>query len=118
MYFTNERGEDHWDIAVSAAAGKKSIVAKDVRLPMRASPALSSDGGWVAWGSDVPEKAGSIYLTKLDGSRTIAVATGLVATGEPALTSAGGKTYLAFTALPSAGADWRQLHIIDISDKL
>jgi hypothetical protein len=26
-----------------------------------------------------------------------------------------GRSYLTFTALPAAGADWRQLHVIDIT---
>jgi hypothetical protein len=36
VFFTNERGDDKWDIAVSEAAGQKRTLAKDVRLPLRA----------------------------------------------------------------------------------
>lgn len=118
VFFTNERGDDHWDIGTSKGPGDKSVIAKDVRLPMRATPALSPDGRHVAWGSNINEQASAIYVTSLDGGRTVKIDTGLVATGEPALTSAGGRTYLAFTALPKAGADWRQLHVIDITGKL
>jgi Tol biopolymer transport system component len=117
VYFSNERGDDHWDIATSTGPGNKKTIAKDVRLPMRATPALSPDGQWVAWGSSVPAKAGSIYLTNVATGQTTSIATGLVATGEPALASAGGRTYLAFTALPSEGADWRSLHVIDVTGK-
>lgn len=118
VYFTNERGDDHWDIGTSSGPGNKQVIAKDVRLPMRATPALSPDGRYVAWGSNINEKAGSIYVTPVSGGSTVKIDTGLVATGEPAIASAGGRTYLAFTALPKAGADWRTLHVIDITGKL
>lgn len=117
VYFTSERGDGHWDIAVSSGPGNKTIIAKDVRLPVRASPALSADGQWVAYGSDLSDKGKFIFLTKVDGSGTVQVDTGLIAAGEPALASADGRTFMAFTALPDVGADWRQLHIVDISDK-
>ena len=117
MYFTSERGDGHWDIAVSSGPGKKKVIAKDVRLPVRASPALAGGGQWVAYGSDLPEKGKFIFFTKLDGSTTIEIDTGLIAAGEPAITSANGRTFMAFTALPDVGADWRQLHIVDISGK-
>lgn len=118
VFFTAERGEDHWDIAVSIGPGQKRTIARDVRLPLRAAPAVSPDGQWVAYGTSNPDKADSIYLTRIDGSKTIAIPTGLVACGEPAMVSAGGKVWLAFTALPSEGADWRHLNVIDITDKL
>ncbi|MDP6934459.1 MAG: hypothetical protein QGG40_16155, partial [Myxococcota bacterium] len=41
VFFTNERGEDHWDIAVSSGPGNKKVLAKDVRLPLRSTPSLS-----------------------------------------------------------------------------
>jgi hypothetical protein len=71
----------------------------------------------VAYGSDLSDKGKFIFLTKVDGSGTVQVDTGLIAAGEPALASADGRTFMAFTALPDVGADWRQLHIVDISDK-
>lgn len=118
VYFSSARGDEHWDLVVSTGPGQRKTLAKDVRLPIRSKPAVSGDGRWVAWGSSAPEKAGSIYLTRTDGSKTVAVATGLVAAGEPALLSRGGRTFLAFTALPSEGADWRSLHLLDISNKV
>jgi Tol biopolymer transport system component len=117
VFFTSERGDGHWDIAVSSGPGQKKVIAKDIRLPVRAPPALSPDGQWVAYGADNPDLARFIFFTKLDGSATVKYDTQLVAAGEPALTSSGGRTFLAFTALPSAGADWRQLHIADVSGK-
>lgn len=118
VYFSSGRAEGAWDLVVSNGPGDKKTIARDVRLPIRSKPAVSADGRWVAWGSAVPEKAGSIYLTKTDGSGTTEVRTGLVAAGEPSLVTVGGSTFLAFTALPSEGADWRSLHILDISGKV
>lgn len=118
VYFSNERGDDHWDIGASNGVGKKRTIAKDVRLPMRSTPALSPDGQWVAWGSSIPGKAGAIYITNVGTGETRTIDTGLVATGEPALGGSGGRLFLAFTALPSEGADWRSLHVIDVTGKL
>lgn len=118
VFFSNERGDEHWDIAVSTGVGQKRTVARDVRLPIRSSPAISPDGQWVAYGTASPENSAVIYMTRLDGSRTIQINTRLVAAGEPALVSAGGRTILAFTALPGEGADWRQLHLMDITNQL
>jgi Tol biopolymer transport system component len=118
VFFTNERGDQRWDIGVSRGPGDKKTIAKDVRLPLRAAPSLSDDGRWVAWGTSVPEKAGKIYVTRVDGSSTVEFSTGLVAAGEPSLVTAAGRTWLAYTALPSDTAAWRQLHIMDITGKL
>lgn len=118
VYFSNERGDDHWDIGASSGVGDKKTIARDVRLPMRSTPALSPDGQWVAWGSSVPAKAGSIYVTNIASGQTRTIDTGLVATGEPALGTSGGRLFLAFTALPSEGADWRSLHVIDVTGQL
>jgi len=119
VYFTGELGVDHWDIGiVPSAGGDRRILAKDVRLPQRAAPALTPDGKAVVYGSSEPAKDGSVYITKLDGSGTVEIKTGMAAVGEPSVITAGGKSWLAFTALPSAGSDWRQLHVIDITGKI
>ena len=119
VFFSNERGDDHWDIALSNGPGNKQTLARDVRLPIRSVPALSPDGQWVAYGTATPEDSSIIYMTRVDNAnQTITIETGLVAAGEPALIEAGGRVMLAFTALPSAGADWRQLHIMDITNQL
>ncbi len=118
VFFSNERGEEHWDIDVSSGPGDKRTLARDVRLPLRATPALSPDGQWVAYGVNDPEKAHSIFLTRIDGSRTVEIPTRMVAAGEPALVDVNGRTFLAFTALPNDSADWRQLVVMDITGKL
>jgi Tol biopolymer transport system component len=118
VYFSNERGDEHWDIAVTTNPGQKKTIARDVRLPIRSVPALSSDAKWVAYGTALPEHSSAIYIVSVDGSRTVQINTGLVAVGEPSLIDVSGRTMLAFTALPSVGADWRQLHIMDISGEL
>jgi len=118
VFFSNERGEAHWDVVVSAGTGQKTTIAKDVRLPLRASPSITPDGKWVAYGVDNPEKASAVFFTSLDGTRTVEVETGLVACGEPSVIQVNSRLFLAFTALPSEGADWRQLHILDVTDKV
>ena len=118
VYFSNERGDEHWDVVVSAGPGDKTVLAKDVRLPDWAAPAISPDGQWVAYGLSSPAKDDKIEFTRIDGSSTVEVDTGLVACGDPAMVEAGGRWYLAFTALPSEGSDWRRLHIMDITGKL
>ena len=70
------------------------------------------------WVSSEPSKAGSIMVSRLDGSGTKEIDTGLVACGEPSLTEVGGKFFLAFTALPPEGSDWRRLHVIDVTGRL
>jgi len=118
VFFSNERGEDHWDIGLSRAPGDKSTLAKDVRLPLRATPALSPDGNWVAHGHNDPEKAGNITLVNLGSGSAVDITTGMVAAGEPALVSADGRIFLAFTALPADDATWRQLQVIDVTNQI
>jgi len=118
IYFTSERGGGVWDVAISSGQSQSKTLAKDIRLPFRAAPSLSPDGKWVAYGLENPDKATSIWLTKLDGSKTIAIKTPHQACAEPSLTEVGGKIYLAYTGLPSEGSNWRQLHIVDVTDKL
>lgn len=119
VYFTNERGDDRWDIAaVPAAGGERRIVAQDIRLPLRSQPALTPDGAAVLYTSSAPAKDSTVYVVKLDGSGTREIATGLSAVGDPAVVIANGRTFLAFTALPTTGSDWRQLHVIDVTGQL
>ena len=117
-YFTSERGEGKWDIAIATAGGKRDVIAKDVRLPARAAPALSPDGQWVAYGSADPEAGDQIFFSRVDGSATKSVKTAHKACGEPSLVMAGGRMLLAYTALPSEGSDWRRLHVQDITGTL
>lgn len=118
VYFTSERGDGHWDIAVVDAVGKRAVVAQDVRLPARAAPAVTPDGQAVAYTASDPEKGDRIYVSRLDGSSTVEIPTGLVACGEPAIVTANGRTWLAFTALPAEGSDWRRLHVLDVTGKI
>ncbi|MDG1481535.1 MAG: hypothetical protein P8R54_18205 [Myxococcota bacterium] len=118
VFFSNERGDDHWDIAVSSGVGNKKTIARDIRLPQRATPSVSPDGRWVAYGVEDPDNSGKIMFTRTDGSTTVSLVTGVVACGEPSLIDAGGRVFLAYTALPSEGADWRQLHIEDVTSLL
>lgn len=119
VYFTNERGEGHWDIAVTDKGGnQRTILAREVRLPMRATPAITPDGRSVVYTMSDPEQGDRLMVTKLDGTKTVEIPTSLVACGEPNLVEAGGKVWAAFTALPAAASDWRQLYIVDVTGKL
>jgi Tol biopolymer transport system component len=118
VFFSNEGGDDQWDICVSRQPGQKTIIGSNIRLPLRAQPELTPDGQWVVYGVSDPEQSHKIFLSRLDGTRTIRINTGLIAAGEPAVTEVNGQTFLAFTALPKAGADWRQLHVVNISNQL
>ncbi len=119
VYFSGERGDDQWDILVSKADGSgRKVLAKGVRLPLRARPALSPDGKWVAFAYDDPSKADSVWLVSLDGGPTVEVPTGFKGCGEPSLVQSNGRTILAYTALPSSEADWRFLYVEDVTDKL
>ena len=80
VFFDGSRGEDHWDV-VSASGGTKVVIAKDVRLPLRARPAVSPDGRWVAYAFSDPTKSDKIMMSKVDGSKTVA------STGWPSSTS-------------------------------
>jgi len=117
VYFSSERGEGHWDVmAVNGTGGSPRTVTQDVRLPVRAAPAVSPDGRHIAVVSSNPAEGDKIRIVALDGSGTREIETGLVACGEPSIAERGGRTWLAFTALPAAGADWRALHVVDITE--
>jgi Tol biopolymer transport system component len=118
LFFSSERGGESWDVVVSPSPGKKKTIAKDVRLPFRSPPALSPDGKWVAYGLEHPDSSNKIWLSKVDGSKTISIKTQYEACGEPAITTVDGRVFLAYTALPTEGSDWRQLHTVDITSQL
>ena len=119
LYFTSERGEEFWDIAiVDPSNSERRIVARDVKLPMRAAPSLTPDQRAVVYVSSESQLANSIRVTDLQSGETVEFETNLVACGEPAMMRANGRTWLAFTALPNAGSDWRSLHVIDVTDRI
>jgi len=119
VYYDGARGEGIWDLATaSASGGNQKILARDVRLPTRARPAVSSDGSWVAYSYADPTKDHKVIVQKVDGSKTVEITTSHKACGDPALTEVDGRVMLAYTALPDSGADWRKLHVVDITDKL
>lgn len=119
VYYTNERGDDRWDVAiVPMIGGDRKVLGKDVRLPLRSAPPISPDGTSVLYGSSEPSKDGSVFVAKLDGSAVKEIKTGLTAVGDPSMVTSNGRTFLAFTALPANGSDWRQLHVIDVTGQL
>ena len=119
LYFTNARGADVWDIVSVDDAGRDEVIlAKDVRLPLRARPAVTPDGQWVAWAPNRAELSGKVYLTRIDGSAIAGYQSPHDACGEPALTVSAGRTILAYTFLEDSGADWRHLGLADVTDIL
>ncbi len=117
VYFDNSRVSQEWDVK-STSGGTAKTIAKSVRLPLRARPALSPDGQWVAYTHEDPTKSSSVMISKLDGSKTVEIKTEYTACGEPALTEQNGKLLLAYTALPNTGADYRKLFVTDITGKI
>lgn len=119
LYFDGTRGENQWDLmSVDPNGGDGKQIARGVKLPHRARPSISPDGEWVAYVFDDPQKANKIMLSKVDGSKTVEIPTDHTACGEPVLAKQGDRTLLAYTALPSSGAEWRFLTVVDISGKL
>jgi Tol biopolymer transport system component len=119
VYFTNERGDDHWDIAVvsTVPGSTRRILARDIRLPLRSPPQVTPDGRAVVYGTMNAKEDSAIFLTKVDGSGTTRVETGMRAVGDPSVATVGGTSWLAFTGLPSGSADWRQLHVIELKGR-
>ncbi len=105
-----------WNLVSTKIGNRGLVLLEDVRLPHRAGPALSK--GWVAAAHDAAEKSGSIALIAVDGSARFDIQIDGTAAGEPALITHGGRTLLAYTALPNKGADWRTLRIVDITDSV
>ena len=70
------------------------------------------------YGVETLDKSDRIWLTKVDGSKTISIKTPHKACAELPLTEVNGKIYLAYTGLPSEGSNWRQLHIMDVTSQL
>jgi len=118
VFFSAGKTEGHWDLkAINGDGSNLHMLAEGIRLPIRARPALTPDGKWVAFAYDDPTKANKIVLETIDGSKTIEVPSKYVACGEPAIGLQNGRILLAYTALPSADADWRFLDVVDITDK-
>lgn len=117
LFFDGSRGDEHWDL-MSTMRGKTRTLARDVRLPLRARPALSPDGRYVAYAFADPTKSKTVMIAKVDGGGATAVETPFSAVGEPAFGQQGPRTLLAYTALPASGSEWRFLYVADVSDKV
>jgi Tol biopolymer transport system component len=116
VYFAATSSEGPWNIVKADANGEnKQILARGIRLPYSARPAVSPDGKWVAFTYDNPVKANSVYLAAIDGSQVKEIKTDFRACGEPAIGTQDGRIMLAYTAIPSGEADWRMLQVVDIS---
>lgn len=119
VVYIGSEGGGGWDpLLTGPDQADARVLARGVRVPLRSRPALSADGRWVAFAYDDPSRADSVWLAELDGEARVEISTDFVGCGEPALVQQGGRTLLAFTALPSSKADWRFLYVQDITARL
>src|SRR5262249_33300440 len=77
-----------WNL-LSVAGDQATTLAANVRFPLRARPALTPDGKWVAYSLTDPQRSSSIVLSRVDGSATVEVPTSFTGCGEPAITVQG-----------------------------
>lgn len=82
VYFDSPDGE-RWSV-VAKLGDVARTVATDVRLPVRAAPALTPDRAWLAW-TDGQGDSDLVHLTNLVDGRIVDVATGLKVAAEPAI---------------------------------
>lgn len=117
MLFFSSLGPSGWELQ-SVTGEVRSTLASGVRLPLRARPAVSSDGRHVAYTYDDPTKNMFVEVARTDGTGVVQIRTPYVACSDPALTVRDGRTILAYTALPEGDAGWRFLVVQDITGAL
>ncbi|MEZ4316422.1 MAG: hypothetical protein R3F61_02910 [Myxococcota bacterium] len=110
VFFDGGPEGDAWEIRFAGADGEV-VLAEGVRLPLRARPAVSPDGAWVAYALEDPAQSEDLWFARVDGSDRVRVPTGRFAVGEPALTERDEGLDVAFTALATRDADVRTLHV-------
>lgn len=115
LFFDGGRGGGRWDLIALAPDGTRRVLGRDVRLPLRARPAVSPDGRWVAFIHDGADRDDRVVLAAVDGSRRVEVLTGHVSCGEPAIGVRDGRIWLAWTGLPAADAGWRRVAVEDVT---
>ncbi len=111
VYFAQQG--DTWSIE-AVQDGKVRTLAEEVRLPLRARPAISPDGAWVAFAYEDPRESDALVFVRVDGSEQVSVHTDLVAVGEPAIGARDERWRVAYTGLPDVGADFRRLYWMDV----
>lgn len=115
LLFSSARADGVWDVVSVDEQGQDAVIlAQDVQLPLRARPAVSSDGRWVAWASAQPARSTSVFLTRIDGGGTVEYVSPYGACGEPALAERDGHTLLAYTYADGT----RKLAIADVTELL
>lgn len=82
VYFDSPDGE-RWSV-VAWLGDTARTLASDVRLPVRAAPALTPDRAWLAWTAD-QSASDVVHLTNLADGRIVDVSTGLSVAAEPAV---------------------------------
>lgn len=118
LYFDGSRGQGAWDLRSVQRTGADTVLAQGVRLPERARPALSPDGRWVAWCLRDPDRDDAVWVRDLSSGREVELQVQGERVGEPALGQLEDRVLLAWTALPDASANWRELYFADVTDAL
>ena len=116
LYFSSPRSDAVWDL-MAWHDGTSTPIARDVKLPERARPAVSPDGALVAWASARRDLHDSIFLAPvLHPKRVERIPTSFQRVGEVALGRQGDTDLLAYTFLPDEESDWRSLAVVSLSD--
>lgn len=121
LYFSNERDTANWDLKqMNRSGGGVKTLAKNVRLPERARPAVDPTGKYVSYTLSEPaEMADSVFIINLASGAKKEIKTEFTACGEPALgRTKDGSTVLAYTALPGEKAAYRFLYAQEVTNVL
>ncbi len=105
LWFHEEDGVD--------LRSRERVLAEGVRLPTAGPPALSPDGEWVAFTHEDRDRAGSVHLVDVAGTRGVELPTSYAGCADPALALHEGRLTLAYTALDAD--DRRILVLADVS---
>lgn len=116
LFFDNSADPSRWDLAaVDTSLGATQLIAENVALPLRARPAISADGAWVAWTSAEPALSDALFIAQVDGSQATVVSVPQLSCQDPTFGRVDDQSVLAYTALSSDSASWREPFIVDIT---
>jgi Tol biopolymer transport system component len=112
-----EPGQEGWDLAVVAIDGvKRKTVLENVRFHGRSFPEFTPDGKGLLGVVD-KGRGDELVVVEIESGNRKRMHFGEVGIEEPDLVVAGGRTLLAFSALPLNRADWRSIFTYDVTGK-
>jgi Tol biopolymer transport system component len=117
LFFSTERHADQWDLVHQDATGLRMTIAFDIVLPLRTRPALSKDREWVAVVYAHPDLRDRVYLSRVDGTKSVVVSTTARQVAEAALAEQNGRVLLAYTGVSDEGGT-RRLYVEDVTNAL